>query len=53
MRERIEHGEQADLFASADIGHARTLVEQGRATVILFPAVGSWQNLRIRANAKT
>jgi molybdate transport system substrate-binding protein len=29
MRERIERGEQADPFASADIGHARTLVEQG------------------------
>jgi ABC-type molybdate transport system substrate-binding protein len=34
MRERIERGEQVDLFASADIGHARTLVEQGRATVM-------------------
>jgi hypothetical protein len=33
MRERIEHGEQADLSASADIGRARTLVEQGRATI--------------------
>ena len=34
MRERIERGEQADLFASADIGHPRTIVEQGRATVM-------------------
>lgn len=33
MRERIEHGEKVDVFASADIGHARTLVEQGRASV--------------------
>ncbi len=36
MRERIARGEQADLFASADIGHARTLVEQGRATVMVM-----------------
>jgi ABC-type molybdate transport system substrate-binding protein len=35
MREHIERGEQADLFASAAIGHARTLVEQGRATVMV------------------
>jgi molybdate transport system substrate-binding protein len=41
MRERIEHGEQADLFASADIGHARTLVEQGRATVMAMFARNS------------
>jgi hypothetical protein len=25
----------------------------GVPPIILFPAVGSWQNLRIRANAKT
>lgn len=41
MRERIEHGEQADLFASADIGHARTLVEEGRATVMVMFARNS------------
>jgi ABC-type molybdate transport system substrate-binding protein len=41
MRERIEHGEQADLFASADTGHARTLVEQGRATVMAMFARNS------------
>jgi ABC-type molybdate transport system substrate-binding protein len=41
MRERIERGEQADLFASADIGHARTLVEQGRATVMAMFARNS------------
>lgn len=34
MRERIEHGERVDLFASADVGHAHTLVEQGRASVM-------------------
>lgn len=33
MRERIEHGEKVDVFASADIGHAHTLVAQGRASV--------------------
>jgi molybdate transport system substrate-binding protein len=41
MRERIGRGEQADLFASADIGHARTLVEQGRATVMAMFARNS------------
>ena len=41
MRERIERGEQADLFASADIGHARALVEQDRATVMAMFARNS------------
>lgn len=34
MRERIERGERVDLFASADIGHARKLVTDGRASVM-------------------
>ena len=34
MRERIEKGEHVDLFTSADVGHARKLVEDGRATVM-------------------
>lgn len=34
MRERIEKGERADLFASADVGHARKLVDDGRASVM-------------------
>jgi molybdate transport system substrate-binding protein len=34
MRERIEKGERVDLFASADVGHARKLVEDGRASVM-------------------
>lgn len=34
MRERIEQGERADLFASADVGHARKLVNDGRASVM-------------------
>jgi ABC-type molybdate transport system substrate-binding protein len=34
MRERIEHGERVDLFASADVGHARKLVEEGKASVM-------------------
>jgi molybdate transport system substrate-binding protein len=34
MRERIEKGERVDLFASADVGHARKLVEEGRASVM-------------------
>jgi len=34
MRERIEHGERVDLFASADVGHARKLVQDGRASVM-------------------
>ena len=41
LRERIERGEHADLFASADTGHARTLVEQGRATVMAMFARNS------------
>jgi molybdate transport system substrate-binding protein len=34
MRERIEKGEHVDLFTSADVGHARKLVEDGRASVM-------------------
>jgi len=34
MHERIEHGERADVFASADVGHPRKLVEDGRAQVM-------------------
>jgi molybdate transport system substrate-binding protein len=34
MRERIEKGDRVDLFASADIGHARKLVDDGRASVM-------------------
>lgn len=34
MRERIEKGERADLFTSADVGHARKLVDDGRASVM-------------------
>ena len=41
MRERIEHGERVDLFASADIGHARTLVEYNLAAVMAMFARNS------------
>jgi ABC-type molybdate transport system substrate-binding protein len=34
MRERIESGEHVDLFTSADVGHARKLVADGRASVM-------------------
>src|ERR1700742_4142821 len=34
MRERIEAGEHVDVFTSADVGHARKLVEDGRASVM-------------------
>src|SRR5262245_12700203 len=34
MRERIEAGDKVDLFTSADIGHARKLVADGRASVM-------------------
>jgi ABC-type molybdate transport system substrate-binding protein len=34
MRERIEKGEHVDLFTSADVGHARKLVDDGRARVM-------------------
>jgi molybdate transport system substrate-binding protein len=33
-RERIEKGEQVDVFTSADVGNARKLVEDGRASVM-------------------
>ena len=32
LRERIEKGEHADLFASADVGHPLKLLQDGRAT---------------------
>ena len=32
LRERIEKGEHADLFASADMGHPLQLLRDGRAT---------------------
>jgi molybdate transport system substrate-binding protein len=34
MRERIERGDHVDVFTSADIGHARKLVADGRASVM-------------------
>jgi len=34
MRERIEKGERVDLFTSADVGHARKLVDEGRASLM-------------------
>jgi molybdate transport system substrate-binding protein len=34
MRERIEKGEHVDLFTSADVGHARKLVNDGRASLM-------------------
>ena len=34
MRERVEKGERVDLFTSADVGHARRLVQDGRASVM-------------------
>ena len=34
MRERIEKGERVDLFTSADVGHARRLVDEGRASLM-------------------
>jgi molybdate transport system substrate-binding protein len=34
MRERIERGEQVDVFASADLGHPLRLRREGRATVV-------------------
>ena len=34
MRERIEKGERVDLFTSADVGHARKLVEGGYASIM-------------------
>jgi molybdate transport system substrate-binding protein len=34
LREQIEAGDHADLFTSADVGHARKLVTEGRASVM-------------------
>ena len=34
MRERIEAGDRVDVFTSADLGHARKLVQDGRASVM-------------------
>lgn len=34
LRERIEKGERVDVFTSADLGHARKLVADGRASVM-------------------
>ena len=34
MRERIERGEAVDIFTSADVGHPRKLVADGRAEVM-------------------
>jgi molybdate transport system substrate-binding protein len=34
MRERIEAGEKVDVFMSADVGHARKLVADGRADLM-------------------
>jgi molybdate transport system substrate-binding protein len=36
MRERIEKGDKVDIFTSADIGHARKLVDDGRASVMVM-----------------
>ena len=36
LRERIENGESADLFASADMGHPRRLAASGRAGEVLL-----------------
>jgi len=40
LRERIERGEPADVFASADLGHPQRLAAAGRS----FPAVAFAQN---------
>jgi molybdate transport system substrate-binding protein len=34
LREQIEKGDKVDLFTSADVGHARRLVDEGRANVM-------------------
>jgi len=36
MRERIEGGDKVDIFTSADLGHARKLVDDGRASVMIM-----------------
>jgi ABC-type molybdate transport system substrate-binding protein len=41
MRERIEAGDRVDVFTSADIGHARKLVDDGRAGVMAMFAQNS------------
>ena len=46
MRQRIEAGEHVDLFASADVGHARKLVDDGRASVMTSDAPERLSNCR-------
>jgi ABC-type molybdate transport system substrate-binding protein len=41
LRERIEGGEHVDVFASADIGHPKKLVADGRASVFAMFARNS------------
>lgn len=41
MRERIEKGDKVDVFTSADIGHARKLLDEGRASVMVMFARNS------------
>jgi molybdate transport system substrate-binding protein len=36
MRERIEHGEAVDVFASADLGHPLKLKQDGRADFVVM-----------------
>ncbi|HEY4068987.1 MAG TPA: molybdate ABC transporter substrate-binding protein [Burkholderiaceae bacterium] len=36
MRERIEKGDKVDVFTSADVGHARKLLDDGRADVMVM-----------------
>ena len=36
---------------SRPLAHHRVVRMPGKACIILFPAVGSWQNRRIRADA--
>jgi molybdate transport system substrate-binding protein len=34
MREKVENGDPADVFASADMGHPRKLLSEGRASLV-------------------
>ncbi|SDR55790.1 extracellular solute-binding protein [Rhizobiales bacterium GAS113] len=36
MRERIERGENVDVFASADMGHPLKLLRDARASMVVF-----------------
>ena len=46
LRERIENGEKAHIFASADVGHPTRLADQGSVSNLVYILVGNRRALR-------